>query len=58
MHIFGASYELDALQNNYLENNNTLGIPLPNSYAIELRRDSWDKPFINPARRYIVVLGG
>ena len=34
--LFGASEELDVLQNNQLKNNLPLVVPLPSSYAVEI----------------------
>ena len=34
--ILGASYEADALQNNFLKNNCLLSVPFTTSYAVEL----------------------
>ena len=58
MNIVGARYKSDALQNNRLKNDPTLGDPLPTSYAVKLRRESRYRPFPDPARQYVVALGG
>ena len=41
--IFGDCYELYKLQNNQLENDHGIDIPLLTSYAIEIRRKRQDK---------------
>ena len=56
--IFGVSYESDALQNNYLKNDHTLGIPLLTLYVLKLCHQSQDKTFTDLSRRYVVELLG
>ena len=36
VNLFGTSVKLGALQDNLLKNNHFLGVPFPNSYAVEL----------------------
>ena len=55
---FGANYEGDALKNSCLNNYCPLSISYPTSYAVKFRSKCRDELFPDPARGYVIALGG
>ena len=55
--IFGASDELDALQDNCLKNYHTIGVPLLSLYDAKNHCKDLDKKITNLTRRCVVALG-
>ena len=47
--IFGASYEVDTLQNIHMKNDRPLSVPFPTSFTTKPQSKYRDDPFTEPA---------
>ena len=56
--IFGPNYEADVLQNSRLEKDHLIIVPFLTSRDVDIRSDFQSEPFPDPARRYVIALGG